>query len=98
MATSLDLRCYLALQPAKDRRVTLHLPDFVQDLVLKKTWSIADLEAAIPSGKMGRNQEEQLQSLRALSGIEGDETPSILSMAQLVFLYLLLNIYDEKIQ
>lgn len=42
--------------------------------------------------------DQQLHILRRLSGIDGDEAPSVLSMAKLVFLYLLVNIYKEKLK
>lgn len=101
MATSVDLRCYLILTPTLEGRVTLHLPEFVPETDLKEEWPVAELESGTVQG-VGEGgsctHEHQLQTLRRLSGVDGDEAPSILSMAKLVFLYLLVNIYKEKIK
>lgn len=95
LATSVDLRCYLVLTPTQEGRVTLHLPEFVPEIDLKEEWLVTELE----SGTLqGGGSEHQLQTLRKLAGIDGDETSSILSMAKLVFLYLLVNIYKERIK
>ena len=96
LATSLDLRCYLILLRTQDGRVKLHLPEFVVDSDLKTEWCIADLVAATTEAECGH--EKLLQTLRSLSGIEGSETPSILSMTKLVFLYLLISIFEENIK
>lgn len=77
--------------------VTLHLPEFVPDSDVEKVWNVSDLESATKGGS-NCDHEEKLQLLRNLSGIEGDEAPSIQSMAVLVFLYLLSSIYNEKIK
>lgn len=95
----MDLRCYLVLTHTQDGKIKLHLPEFVPETDLKEEWSIAELEAvAIEQGGGSCNHEKQLQTLRRLSGVDGDEVPSILSMAKLVFLYLLINVYKEKIK
>ncbi len=89
----MDLRCYLILTQTQDNKVSLHLPEFVPESDLKKIWTLSDLESTIIG-----NHEERLKAIRDLCGINEDETPSILSMAMLVFLYLLSGIYTEKLR
>lgn len=105
LATSLDLRCYLVLTPAHDKRVTLHLPGFVScSDDSRREWGVADLEtASLTSGNEGENREDhdedQLRVLKRLAGIKDDETvPPVLSMAMLVFLYLLVNIHGVRLK
>ena len=102
LATSLDLRCYLVLSPAHDKKVTLHLPGFISSSDdSRKEWDVAALEtAALSSEEMGNcNHKDQLRVLKELAEIKDDETvPSILSMAMLVFLYLFINIYGVRLK
>lgn len=91
LATSVDLRCYLILTQTQDKTVSLHLPEFVPESDLKKSWTVDELASAVAPG-----HAERLEALRSLCGIGTEETPSILSMAMLVFLYLLSGIYTEK--
>lgn len=93
LATSVDLRCYLILIQTQEKVVSLHLPEFVPESDLKKAWSVTELESTILT-----SHEEKLRVLRHLCGISADETPSILSMAMLVFLYLLSSIYAERLR
>ena len=73
--------------------MSLHLPDFVPESDLKKSWSLSDLEPTL-SG----SHEERLKALKQLCGVADDETPSILAMAMFVFLYLLSSIYAERLR
>ena len=92
LATSVDLRCYLILTHRHDGKIVLHLPEFIPNTDMEEDWELVDL------GSSTGENDQQFQILRRLSGIDGDETPSILSMAKLVFLYLLVNIYKEKLK
>ena len=93
LATSVDLRCYLILTQTEDKKVSLYLPDFVPESDLKKTWTVAELEPSIVGG-----DEERLKTLKSLCSICDDEAPAILSMAMLVFLYLLSSIYASNLK
>ena len=92
LATSLDLRCYLILKKTGDDKVTLHLPEFIPSSGLREEWALDELKQ-LP----GHEQQDQL--LRKLADIEGDEVPpSISSMTKLVFLYLLIHIFEKRIK
>lgn len=81
--------------------MTLHLPGFVTcSDDSRREWDVADLETAALGSKGGNHDhEDQLRVLKKLAEIKDDETvPSILSMAMLVFLYLLVNIYGVKLK
>ena len=72
LATSVNLRCYVIFTPTQDRRVTLHLPDFVpdSDSEIKRTWTIEELENV---QKMD-DQEVQLKTLKMLPGVSYIDT------------------------
>lgn len=92
MATSVNLRCYLLLVPRNDWRVILHLPDFFEGCDIERSWSIDELEA------IEGEEETQIQSLKKISDSDGLEIPEIPSLAILVFLYLLVTIYNTKLK
>lgn len=92
LATSLDLRCYLILKKTEDKKVTLHLPEFIPNSSLREEWALEELKL-LP----GHKQQDQL--LRKLADIGDHEAlPSIPSMTKLVFLYLLIRIFEERIK
>ena len=94
LATSVNLRCYHILTPTQDRKITLHLPDFVPNSALKKSWNVEELESALTERGTNWDREKLLCIVKKLAGLEENETPSILKTATLVFLYLLVGIYD----
>jgi hypothetical protein len=74
----------------------LHLPEFVPEIDVKEVWDLTTFQSI---GGGGESHNQQLQFLRRLSGIDVEEKlPSIISMAKLVFLYLMVNIYKEKVK
>ena len=81
-----------ALQSNNDPTINLDLPD----LCLTKSWLISHLCTSLTQPL---DNDECAQTLRHLAGIsEGDNAPSTDAVACLAFLYLLVNIYGDKLK
>ena len=75
-----------------DHTITLDLPD----LCLTKSWLISDLWCSL---NKPLDHDECTQTLRRFAGIsEEDKTPTTDAVACLAFLYLLINIYGDKLK
>ena len=89
----------MILQQTSDEAVTLNLPDLVPESSLKKEWSKEDILCALNKRKQpGCTETTKMQVLRELFSVEEEKLPFILELAVLVFLHLLLAIYDDGLR
>ncbi|CAH1231994.1 MVK [Branchiostoma lanceolatum] len=95
IAASLDLRTHLKIHLSPDSTsVTLELPD----IHLSRTWQVADLAAARPTGDADLKNpsppsEQYLAALHRLAGTDTDHTDTR-SLALLAFLYMYTSIHS----
>ena len=99
LATSVGLRCLLVLVRTTNGKITLNLPDLIDDSAFQKEWSVESVVCA-SERRQQPNQTEamKLQILKELSCIDEKNTPPIIELALQAFYYLLIEIYNEKLK
>ncbi len=101
IATSVGLRCFVVLQQTSDETVTLNLPDLVINSPLKKEWHKNKLlQVQDQRKKLKGSEAAKLKTLKELTNGEVGESAhqTILELAVVVFLHLLLEIYNDTLR
>lgn len=82
-----------------DGKITLSLPDLIPDSALKREWCTKDVMCASDKRRQPNCTESMKQEvLKELMNMEEEDASSILGLAVQVFLYLLIEIYGDKLK